>query len=69
MLSHFAGFYPMLATKLCALVGIVIASQATALIVETTDVLGRPLQYDELDRESLPRQFWSQSFKKTCHGT
>ena len=44
----------MLTTKLCTLWGIVafaIASQATAVVIENTDVLGRPLQYNELDRE------------------
>ena len=48
-----AGFYTMSATKLCTLVAFCIAAQAAAVVIENKDVLGRTLQYDELDRESL----------------
>ena len=44
----------MLKTKLCALLVAFLAAQAAAVVIENTDVLGRTLQYDELDREFLP---------------
>ena len=49
----------MLITKLRAIVAFTIVAfaivlQATAVVIETSDVLGRPLQYNELDSAPLP---------------
>ena len=45
----------MFAIKLCALVTFCVAAQALPVVIEDTDVLGRKLQYDELDRASLSK--------------
>ena len=44
--------------KPCAILVAFVAANAAAVVIQNKDVLGRTLQYDELDRESLSNIFW-----------
>ena len=43
--------------KPCAILVAFVAANAAAVVIQNKDVLGRTLQYDELDRESLSNIF------------